>query len=142
MSKNRKKLDLGEIEQLAFLGCSVQEIAVYIGRNEAALEKSRRCIRAITMGWARFNITLRQRMLKLAVGGDLTLLVLLHNNPPPLNRLCVQYEELNKERRFNRMATDREEIQRMLRSGFLERERPADSHGGSDDGSQWSKVGL
>jgi hypothetical protein len=42
--KRENRLNLLEIEQLAFLGCSVQEIAVYIGRNEAALEKSRRCI--------------------------------------------------------------------------------------------------
>jgi hypothetical protein len=64
----RKKLDLEEIEQLAFLGSSLQEIAVHVGRDEAVLKKSRRCIRAIVKGWVRFVLTLRRRMFELAVG--------------------------------------------------------------------------
>jgi hypothetical protein len=117
--KRENRLNLLEIEQLAFLGCSVQEIAIYVNRNEAALEKSRRCIWAMSRGRVRFLITLRRRMFELAVGGNTTLLIFLHNNPAPLNALCNKYKELNEQLRFNRMAADREEVQRMFRGWSL-----------------------
>jgi hypothetical protein len=108
MSKSRKKLDLGEIEQLAFLGCSVQDIAVYVGRSETALRKSRRCICAISRGWVRHQITVRRRMFELAVGGNINVLMFLHNNPPPLHALCAEHEELKKELRLRWIAAERE----------------------------------
>jgi hypothetical protein len=130
MRTSRKKLDLEEIEQLAFFGSSLQEIAVHVDRDEAVLKKSRRCTRAIIKGWVRFNITLRRRMFELAVGGNINVLMFLHNNPPPLHALCAEHEELNKQLRFSRMATEREEWQRLLRGwSFAEGTGAADSDG-------------
>jgi hypothetical protein len=102
MTRSRKKLDLQAIEQLAFVGCSVKEIAVYLGREEAEL-RSRRCLRALTKGRISFSIILRRRMFELAVGGNIPLLMFLHNNPQPLNELRYQYEDLTHEQLIEQM---------------------------------------
>jgi hypothetical protein len=127
MSKSRKKLDLGEIEQLAFLGCSVQDIAVYLGHSETALKKSRRCIRAISRGWVRLQITLRRRF-ELAVGGNINVLMFLHNNPPPLDALCAEHEELKEELRLKWIAAERQRWE-LHGWSFAERTGAADSDG-------------
>jgi hypothetical protein len=114
MTRSRKKLDLQAIEQLAFVGCSVKEIAVYLGREEAEL-RSRRCLRALTKGRISFSIILRRRMFELAVGGNIPLLMFLHNNPQPLNELRYQYEDLTHEQLIEQMKRSYEKAGAELR---------------------------
>jgi len=131
MTRSRKKLDLQAIEQLAFVGCSVKEIAVYLGREEAEL-RSRRCLRALTKGRISFTIILRRRMFELAVGGNIPLLMFLHNNPQPVNELRYQSEDLTNEQLMQEMKRWYEETGVQLRrAGYLQ---PAEKVG-SEDGS-------
>jgi hypothetical protein len=127
MRRSRKKLDLEEIEQLAFRGCTVREIAMYLGRDEAALEKSSRCIHAIGRGWVRRLIILRHRMFELAVRGNINLLMFLHDNPPPLNALCAAYEELKEKLRLRWITAERK---RWELRGW------GDTEAGGSDGTQ------
>ena len=127
----RKRIDLRDIEQLAFVGCSVKEIALYLDREEAEL-RSRRCIRAITRGRIRSVITLRRKMFDLALGGNVTLLMFLHNNPQPLNELRYQYDDLTSEQVMQEMKRWYEKTGVQLRrAGYLQ---PAGKVG-SEDGS-------
>ena len=107
MTRSRKRLDMRELEELAFRGCTLPEIAMYLGRDEATIEKSSRCIHAIGRGWVRRLIIFRHRMFELAMGGNIDLLTLLHNNPPPLNALCAAYEELKEKLRLRWITAER-----------------------------------
>jgi hypothetical protein len=128
MSKSRKKLDLWEVEHLASVGCTVGEISIYLGWDEAALKKSRGCIRAISRGWVRLQITLRRRMFELAVGGNINVLMFLHNNPPSLHALRAEHEELKEELRLKWIAAERQRWE-LHGWSFAERTGAADSDG-------------
>ena len=47
-------------------------------------------------------------MFELALGGNIDLLMFLHNNPPPLNALCAAYEELKEKLRLRWIAAERQ----------------------------------
>jgi hypothetical protein len=40
MTRSRKKLDMRELEQLAFVGCSLQEIAIYVVATKPRLRRA------------------------------------------------------------------------------------------------------
>src|ERR1017187_8036608 len=71
----KEKIDPEHIKALAGAGCTVEEIAEFLGVNKKTLE--RRFLKAMDSGRLRRNVSLRRKQVELALRGDKTMLVWL-----------------------------------------------------------------
>ncbi len=69
------KLDLDQVEKLARIGCTDQEIALLAGISESTLR--RRCREALSRGRAALAKSLRRKQLELARKGSVPMLIWL-----------------------------------------------------------------
>jgi hypothetical protein len=71
----KAKLDPEHIKALAGAGCTVDEIAEFLGVNKKTLE--RRFLKIMEAGRLRRNVSLRRKQVELAMKGDRTMLIWL-----------------------------------------------------------------
>lgn len=75
MARPKIPIDAEEVEKLAGLNCSTQEIADFLGVNESTIK--RRFALALKRGRAVVNTSLKRKQYKLAMDGNVTLLIWL-----------------------------------------------------------------
>ncbi len=75
MPKAKAKVDPEQIEKLASIGCTVEEMALVVGCSKDTLE--RRFMGNIEKGRVSLKVSLRRKQVKLALDGNPTMLVWL-----------------------------------------------------------------
>ena len=75
MARPKVAIDETQVEAMASIGCTVEEIALVLGCSERTLQ-SRFCT-PMKRGRARINRSLRRKQVDLALGGNVTMLIWL-----------------------------------------------------------------
>lgn len=75
MARPRKKIDPEQVEKLAALNCSYEEMANVVGCDPSTL--TRRFAQAIKKGRSFGNVSLRRKQFELAMAGNATMLIWL-----------------------------------------------------------------
>jgi len=74
----KAKIDPEHVRALAGAGCTVEEMAEFLGVNKKTLE--RRFLKVIDKGRLLRNVSLRRKQMELAMKGDKTMLIWLGKN--------------------------------------------------------------
>ncbi len=75
MPRPKLEIDPEQVENMAAIGCTVDEMATILGCNKRTLE--RRFVAPIERGRSRLNRSLRRKQAELALNGNVTMLIWL-----------------------------------------------------------------
>ncbi len=77
MPRKRVVIDFEQVEKLARLGCTHDEIASYLGCNRKTLERSKKFLEVYERGLDHARISIRRMQIKAAQDGNSTMLIFL-----------------------------------------------------------------
>ena len=75
MSRPTLEIDPGQVEELAAIGCTYEDIASVVGCSTKTLQ--RRFVQSIKKGQTRLNVSLCRAQIKLALSGNVSMLIWL-----------------------------------------------------------------